>query len=131
MTTILNRAPKGQPTGGEFAAQNRTEASVELNLSDSERLERGVGVMTIELGGGGTHGADFVLEDCIGQVGNGFTSGHYPTWSVGAEAADVGTGPALIIELDGNSAEETMQHIADQIDAGNTSGYYPTWNFQD
>lgn len=37
-----------------------------------------------------------------------------------------GTG-TLTIELDGNPAQETLEHIAGLIEQGMTSGYYPTW----
>lgn len=38
MTAILNRTPKGQPTGGEFSAKNRDESTVALDIQVGDTI---------------------------------------------------------------------------------------------
>ncbi|WP_217181598.1 hypothetical protein [Streptomyces sp. AC495_CC817] len=35
---------------------------------------------------------------------------------------------ALVIQLDGSPAADTLRHIADLIEQGYSSGYYPHWS---
>lgn len=100
------------------------------NLDPAERLELGVGTVTVRLDPGDSDGrvAD-TLRQISDDIESGNTSGYYPTWSVGAEKDDEVAGSRTItISLDENRAEDTIREVARSVEDGNTSGYYPNFD---
>lgn len=129
--------------GLDLSTEEREQAGDELRkfsehlISSGQRLRYGVGSVVVSLGeDDDSDDAADTLNNIADQVEDGNTSGYYPTWEVAGtdlndpkETVEI-AGRQLILEMDGNPAEDTMRHIADQIASGNTSGYYPTWELR-
>lgn len=102
------------------------------NIDSAERLELGVGTVTIRLDAGDD--SDRIAEtlhEIAGQIENGNTSGFDPTWSVGEDKdEDVAGSHTLSISLDGNRAQYTLEEVARSVEDGNTSGYYPNFDIE-
>ena len=126
-----------------LGTEEREQAGDELRkfsehlISSGQRLRYGVGSVVVSLGeDDDSDDAADTLNNIADQVEDGNTSGYYPTWEVaGTDLNDPKetvkiAGRQLILEMDGNPAEDTMRHIAAQIEDGMTSGYYPTWELR-
>ncbi len=116
----------------EDAARSALAEARGDNLDSAERLELGVGTVTIRLeAGDDEENIAATLENIADQIENGNTSGYYPTWSVGKDKDDETAGAHTItIGLDGNRAEYTLREVQRSVEDGNTSGYYPTWDIE-